>query len=50
MIKIKMQSGCALKWKNIKSSYIYYAPYFLFGEQKMLLNSMFVSVKVTCCF
>ena len=34
IITIKMKSGCALKWKKkIKSSYVYYLPHFLFGEQ-----------------
>ena len=30
-ITIKMESGCALKWKMTKSSYIYYSPHFLFA-------------------
>ena len=42
-----MKSGCALK--KIQSSYIYCLPHFLFGE-KMLLNSVLVSIKVICCF
>ena len=29
-----MKSGCALKYKKIKSSYIYCLPQFLFGEKK----------------
>ena len=33
IIKIKMKSGCALKRKKIKSSYVYYLPHFLFGEK-----------------
>ena len=47
IITIKMKSGCALK-KVIKSSYIYCLPHFLFGE-KMLLNSVLVSVKCSLC-
>ena len=35
VITIKMKSDCALKWKKIKSSYIYYSPHFLFGEKKL---------------
>ena len=48
---IKMKSGCALKWQDekIKSSYIYYSPHF-YSVKKMLLNSIFVSVKIICCF
>ena len=33
IITIKMKSACALKWKKIESSYIYYSPNFLFGEK-----------------
>ena len=47
IITIKIKSGCALK-KVIKSSYIYCSPHFLFGE-KMLLNSVLVSVKCSLC-
>ena len=43
IITIKIRSHCALK----KSSYC--SPHFLFGE-KMLLNSVSISVKVICSF
>ena len=33
VITIKIKSGCASKWKKIKSSYIYYSSHFLFGEK-----------------
>ena len=33
IITANMKSGCVLKWKKIKSSYIYYSPNFLFGEK-----------------
>ena len=33
IITIKMKSGCVLKRKKIKSSYINYSPHFLFGEK-----------------
>ena len=33
MIITKMKSGCALKWRKIKSSYMFYSPHFLFGEK-----------------
>ena len=33
IVTIKMKSGCALKWKKIKSSCIYYLPHFLLGEK-----------------
>ena len=42
-----MKSGYALK--KLKVTYIYCSPHFLFGE-KMLLNSVLISVKVICCF
>ena len=33
IITIKMKSGCALKYKKIKSTYIYCSPHFLFVEK-----------------
>ena len=50
IITIKMKSCCALKWKKIKSSYIFIIRLISYSVKKMLLKSMFVSVKVICCF
>ena len=33
IITTKMKNGYALKWKKIKTSYIYYSPHFLFVEK-----------------
>ena len=33
IITIKMKSGCTLKKKEIKSSYVYCSSHFLFGEK-----------------
>ena len=35
IIIIKMKSGCVLKWKKIKSSYICYSLHFLLGEKNV---------------
>ena len=43
IITIKMKSGCASKWKKIKSSYIYIIRLISYSVKKMLLYSMFVN-------
>ena len=48
MITIKMKSGCAFK-KKLKVA-ICIVRLILYSMKEMLLNSVFASVKVICCF
>ena len=47
IITIKMESSCALKELKVA---IYIVRLISYLVKKMLLNSVLVSVKVTCCF
>ena len=50
IIAIKMKSGCALKWKKVKRSYIYIIPLISYSVKKMLLNSVFVVSSLSVVF
>ena len=47
IITIKMKSSCALKKLKVA---IYIVLLISYSVKKMLLNSVLISVKVTCCF